>query len=63
MAGMAWLRARRRRLLLSWDVLRARYQLRRLGMRVPSGAWFCEPCQMLMWDEHRFDMHVRVHAG
>jgi hypothetical protein len=52
----------RRRLLLAVELAHARHELRRRGLRVPSGCWFCEPCQEVMWDRRRFDTHARAHA-
>jgi hypothetical protein len=51
------------RLVLRWHLLRARAELRRLGLRVPAGVWFCDGCCQVLWDLDSFLSHTRMHAG
>ena len=53
----------RARLVVRWHLARARAELKRLGLRVPAGVWFCDGCCQVLWDMDSFLSHTRMHAG
>lgn len=63
---MSWIRrilARTRsRVALAHYLACARKDMRRQALRVPSGIWLCEHCQLVLWDLDTFVVHGRAHA-
>ena len=50
-------------MVLAYYLARARREVRRLGLWVPSGIWFCDRCELVVWDLDAFVGHVREHAA
>jgi hypothetical protein len=51
------------RVVLGWHLARARAELYRLRLRVPTGIWFCDGCRQVLWDLDSFSSHTRMHAS
>jgi hypothetical protein len=52
-----------RRLSRGYHLIMARQEIQALGLRVPSGAWVCQDCRLVLWDQRSFIEHGLVHAG
>lgn len=53
----------------AWHLMRRRYDLacahedvRRLGVRIPDGVWFCAPCRRAFLDGLEIVRHVYAHG-
>ncbi len=53
----------RRRMMLAYALTCAREQMHNLQLRVPTGVWFCERCQLFLWDLETFTVHDRLHVA
>lgn len=52
----------RRRVVLAYQHICAREDARRHGLSLPLGAWRCEHCGLIAWDQQTFATHSRAHS-
>jgi hypothetical protein len=51
----------RHRVVLAYQLICAREDARRQGLFLPQGAWRCEHCGLVAWDQQTSVAHSRTH--
>ncbi len=60
---MSRIRRKLARVVLAYRLICARQDAHHHGIRVPTGAWSCERCGVVVWELDAFVRHGRLHAA
>ena len=53
----------KRNVARSYHLACAREDLHAAGLRIPHGAWFCDPCRLVWWEPDAFRLHLLTHPA